>query len=605
LAKSYHQAEEQTKQRTGDPESAFDQMESARLEFPPHENALGSQRAPAIPALTSVRFFLAIAIVCIHYRGRFLPHLYDSQLANSFGLIVPAFYCLSGFVLTYHYRTLGNRVDTLKYLIARVARVVPLYWFCLFLALSLGPVSYFHVSSPNFVPILLANLFLLQSWFTDRGIYYAFNPPAYSLSAEVFFYVAFPLIVFTSAKKVWPWLVSSIFFMWLLCVHSKTTNLEYFYGVCPIAHLPDFVMGVAAARYFIKFGANHLIEARLDFWLSSAIEIIFIAAFICWSTICGHLLVGAPSALAPIIERCLGVLIFAILIYTLARQKGFLARLFKNGALIALGEASYATYLLHDVFIQCLAFHHYDLKPLGILGFVSFCAFTLVASLLAYTWIEQPWRHQIIQWGNRYILGKSTADGATLSEPGNDRAFVFRRLLLASPKTPELTLKSLVSLPLLLLVLVVCGQWFIEAMDELPFCQQTRGCTEASGSQNILFGDSVRLLNLYERRCTDGIEIKAFWCAAEHSEKAKSVGVHIVDRNGSISSQYDHHLLPQTFPLFKGAVWCDRFKIPNDALAGANAIALSVFDDPQQTLLIRGGHCDWGNHRLLLPLQAN
>ncbi len=527
---------------------------------------------------------MALGIVSIHYRDWFLPHLYDSQLLIGLScLIVPAFYCLSGFVLTYHYRTIGNRVDTLKYLIARVARVVPLYWFCLFLALSLGPVSYFHVSAPNFVPILLANLLLLQSWFTDPGIYYAFNPPAYSLSAEAFFYVAFPLIVFTSAKRIWPWLVSSIFFMWLLCVHSPPADLIYFYGICPVTRLPDFVIGVAAARYFIKFGANHLAGARLDFWLSSALEIMLVAAFICWSIICRHLLAGAPGALLPIAERCLGVFIFSILIYTLARQKGFLAKLLKNRALVALGEASFAIYLLHDVFIQCLVFHHYSLKELGILGFVLFCAFSVVASLLAYTWIEQPWRYQIIQWGSRYILDKSTADGSGLFA----------------------TLKSLLSLPLLLLVLTFCGQWFMVAMNELPFCQQIKGCTEVSGAKNILFGDSVILLNFYEQRCTDGIEIKAFWCAAEHPEKVKSVGVHIIDRNGSISGQYDHYLLPQAFPLFKGAVWCDRFKIPNEALAGAGAIGLSVFDDPQQTLLIRGGHCDWGNHRLLLSLQAN
>jgi peptidoglycan/LPS O-acetylase OafA/YrhL len=573
---------------SSDAERNVDQIGPASVERPQNEGARQNQRAQPIPALTSLRFFLAIAIVCVHYRGLILPSLYNSQLVEDASLsLVPAFYCLSGFVLTYQYRTLGNRFATIKYFVARAARIVPLYWFCLFLALALGPTIYFHVNSPSFIPILLANLFLVQSWFPADEIYYAFNPPAYSLTAEAFMYLAFPFIVMTSAKKIWTWLALSIFVVWLTLFLTPPQMLPYFFGICPITHGSDFVFGVVAARCFLKFGVRRLNDTRLDFRLSSAVETIAVVAFICCVTICNHVFAHTDRALQLTAQRCVGPFIFAILLFTLARQKGLLARLLGNKCLIALGEASFAIYLLHDVFMRSLVFHHCDLRPLGVLGFALFCAFTLAASLIAYAWIEQPWRHQIIRWGDHYLSSISIANSSNVPKPDNNRAF------------------TLLVLPILLLLLLPFGRWFIKAVDELPFCQKTQGFVEVSRSENVLFGDSVRLVKLYMQKSRNGVEIKAYWRADEHVEKAKYVGVHITDSNGSILSQFDHLLLPQALPVFKGMAWCDRFTIPIDVPAGGKAIALSVYEDPQKTFLIQGGQCDWGNHRLLLPLQAH
>jgi peptidoglycan/LPS O-acetylase OafA/YrhL len=596
------QVEIRTKNRFRDAESAADQIGRGRAHV---EGTHPNQRTEPIPALTSIRFFLAICVVCIHYRGLFLQSLFDFQLLNLFFiLIVPGFYCLSGFILTYQYRTLQDRFATIKYFIARVARIVPLYWFCLFLALALGPASCFHVNSSSFIPILLANLFFVQSWFSAPEIHYAFNPPAYSLSAEAFMYLTFPFIIVTSTKKIWPWLTLSIFVVWLVMFFSPPKLCPYFFGIYPLTHMVDFVFGVAAARYFVKFGGRQLRDARLDFLLTSAVEIIAVVAFICWTTIYVHVFPRVDPVLELILRRCIGVFIFAILIFTLARQKGLLARLFGNKYLIALGEASFAIYLLHDIFLRYMAFHQYDLHRLGMFGFASFCVFTVAASYAAYRCIEQPWRRQIIQYADRFFPRMSLADTQNVPPPRPKHADAFH-LHTLFPSKPSVTYSSaLLLLPFLFLPLLPIGRWFIKALDELPFCQPTQGCTEVNGSQNVLFGDSVRLVNMYMRKCSDGIEIKAFWRAAGQPGKGKFVGVHIIDSNGSILGQADHELLPLVLPIIKGIVWCDNFKIKNNLLAGGKTIGLSVFENPQETFLIRGGHCDWGNHRLLLPLPA-
>lgn len=120
------------------------------------------------------------------------------------------------------------------------------------------------------------------------------------------------------------------------------------------------------------------------------------------------------------------------------------------------------------------------------------------------------------------------------------------------------------------------------------------------GSENILFGNVVRLLRMFSWKCSAGIQFLAQWCADEDPSLATNVGVHVIDASGKILSQADRKLSPI---LQNGKnMWSDCFMIRSEQLSGAKGIAIAVYEDPNRTQLIQGGRCDWDNHRLLLPL---
>jgi GT2 family glycosyltransferase len=121
------------------------------------------------------------------------------------------------------------------------------------------------------------------------------------------------------------------------------------------------------------------------------------------------------------------------------------------------------------------------------------------------------------------------------------------------------------------------------------------------GSENIIFGQAIKLKAMWAWRIKLGIHYIAEWCVDEYPERATQIGVHILDPIGNILSQADHKLIEWADGQTS---WLDCFVIRNDQLMGACGLGIALFDDPSQTLSINGGECDWGDHRLLLPLEA-
>ena len=86
----------------------------------------GAARAAAfpqnLPALTSVRFFLALGVVLFHYQLQWpWDTLATTGLLDRARLGVDAFFILSGFVLTHAYREAiaDGRLDYRRFLVAR------------------------------------------------------------------------------------------------------------------------------------------------------------------------------------------------------------------------------------------------------------------------------------------------------------------------------------------------------------------------------------------------------------------------------------------------------------------------------------------------------
>ena len=167
--------------------------------------ALPIRKAPPVkaeyfPALTGLRFVLAVWVIVDHLAGKGMMLDTFSQslpgaaarVMQSGYLAVQTFFILSGFVLAETYgATRWNRKKLTDYAVARFARVYPAYFF------SLVVVSYFIVKYLLFAPggaskggRLVDYVFLLQGWLPPLGV--GWNTPAWSLSCEFFFYLLRP-----------------------------------------------------------------------------------------------------------------------------------------------------------------------------------------------------------------------------------------------------------------------------------------------------------------------------------------------------------------------------------------------------------------------------
>lgn len=154
---------------------------------------------PALPALTSVRLILALGVVLFHYQ---LQWSWDvtpyTGLFERARLGVDVFFILSGFVLTHAYREAlaQGRLHYGRFLAARFARVYPAHVAVLaFVGVMVGAAYATGAQFDDrlYGPVgLAATLLLVHAWFPG-GVVAEWNGPSWSLSAEWFAYLAFPL----------------------------------------------------------------------------------------------------------------------------------------------------------------------------------------------------------------------------------------------------------------------------------------------------------------------------------------------------------------------------------------------------------------------------
>ncbi|HZL57772.1 MAG TPA: acyltransferase [Bryobacteraceae bacterium] len=350
-----------------------------------------------LPALTGLRFVLAIWVMLHHISGKgmmvetwanSLPAA-AAALVHGGYLAVQTFFILSGFVLARSYaKATWTRNDLWRYGAARVARIYPVYLVSLVVVL---PFIYQAMLKPGRsagekAGILLNYGFVLQGWNGGMGV--GWNTPAWSLSCEFFFYLFFPLllIAFRNAGRLT--IAAALAVSLVVPVLLAHSNVPWQWQ--PVHHLPDFAAGVAASRLFEFLQPS---MRRRGQWLYlpaiAAGALLIVHPRIMYATY-GDLNTGL---------RPLNVLALV----GLALGGGWVARIFSSMTAQYLGKVSYAMYILH---VPVLWWYGYwsvygPLRlPPTVAAVVYFVLVTGLAAL-AFEMVEMP--------ANRWIRNRVAA----------------------------------------------------------------------------------------------------------------------------------------------------------------------------------------------------
>lgn len=314
-------------------------------------------RRRQLPSLTGARFVAALVVVIYHlwrWDSWTVPGVVE-HVVGGLSVAVSFFFVLSGFVLAWS----GLRDDgslwlpTTAFWRGRLRRLAPTFWLATVVALPTA-LALLHRSGLQGAELgraigvdAVLSLSFLQAFVPGHEL--AINPPAWSLSAEMFFSLLFPLLAPPLFRLRAGTAVAALVGLWLL---SWLPGLLYLVldpdglsaaGIAvdhrahavvlavlryhPLLRLPEFLAGIVAARLFLD-------GRRVPAWAAVVAVVVVIAV----------LALGLP---APLVHNGLLVPAFIVLVLALASMSPTMALSTSSRWWQRLGDSSYALYLLH------------------------------------------------------------------------------------------------------------------------------------------------------------------------------------------------------------------------------------------------------------------
>lgn len=308
-----------------------------------------SPTATRLPSLTGLRFAAALLVFGVHAYS-FIP---VGGLARDLGhllldpgdLGVSFFFVLSGFVLTWAVRggpgpAPGRGLG--RFLAGRFLRIYPAYVVALALAVGgkwvgdlVDPAGnrMNQVNGHN----LGTSLFLVQAWYPDEITYLGINPVAWSLSCEVAFYAAFPLLHLllrrlpTAALRVAAvgFVLAGLLMPLVAHLFVAPAHQRWFVYVLPATRAVEFTLGIVLAL-LVRSGA----------WRGPGLGLA--SALFAANYLVVNLMPHEVRDTAAVLATT------ALLIPAAARADlSGAGSVWRHPTLVALGDASYAFFLVH------------------------------------------------------------------------------------------------------------------------------------------------------------------------------------------------------------------------------------------------------------------
>ena len=314
-------------------------------------NAPAGQPEPVkprnIPNLTPLRGIAALMVAVYHFDSvvaSFVSPQQSMLVAKSY-LMVDLFFIMSGFIMLHVYESkftdVISKMDYVKFIGARFARVYPLHFFTLLLAVVLfyglnEPAS--PINNPSAIP---THLLLLHSF----GIHniFTWNVPSWSISAEWWAYVIFPLLVLVLAKlkKGGVILLSFLSLSLYFSIEYMLPRVNPFAPDLPVpndlnvtydfGYIRGFAGFIAGMITYVGFKQKRFARYFNNDWVSILLMSVTILLF--------HL--GANDLL---IVAC-----FIMLVLAIAANEKLIHTLLTFRFLQYLGDISYSIYLMHGL----------------------------------------------------------------------------------------------------------------------------------------------------------------------------------------------------------------------------------------------------------------
>lgn len=357
-----------------------------------------------VESLGFFRFIAALIIVIYHYRYASAAQAIEFVHWPIFNGVqmVTFFFVLSGFVnyLAYGGKpTSNNAFDLKRFAVSRIARVLPLYYVALLLAL----LAFSAVGQAPSSTVLWLHVTAMQAWLPQYA--QTMNFVTWTISVDIFLYALFPVILYGMHRQnvsfkhmliiniivysMTQWILSS--YLSQADYPGEPSTAHNFTHNYPLFHLSSFMLGMLAA-YYVTHHAKYLqVMAgngfNLIFFSALMLFIVFgqkINETIGWA-------IETPSSYAPL---------FAVVLVAVSVNKSWLMRSLEHRFFVYLGSLSYAIYIL-----QILVWFIYQaviqpqlpaLSPTEhlLLGVMML----LMVSALTHRFIEAP--------ANRWLRGK-------------------------------------------------------------------------------------------------------------------------------------------------------------------------------------------------------